>query len=280
MALDVFQLRTRSLGFPDKHIVLGLRPYIIKPRKDIEFVLARRNLCHRIECPLGFRHPDTFELTLVVDKRAHGIGLDIVESDQRAVLVIDGVEDGTHVAHGIASPDLATEEIGKHIGGGHLVVVYGVLHEFDGECLSEDMSLPDRGVVHKRQDLLAQELPLPVPEYRITIHRHARVLGVEDQGVAHRLRVVAEDTYPRIAMHLAVGRVGVDMEGLHAHRVAMHPQRVGTGVVLDEGTPRGEASPGLLVVDDEVSGELILVALVDIHHISPPIVAPSLAIIE
>ena len=44
MALDVFQLRTRSLGFPDKHIVLGLRPYIIKPREDIEFVLARRNL--------------------------------------------------------------------------------------------------------------------------------------------------------------------------------------------------------------------------------------------
>ena len=181
MALDMFQLCSRSFRFPVKHIILVLGSDIIKPRKDIEFFLAWRNLCHRIERTLGFRHPDTFQLALVVDKRAHGVGLDIVESDQRAVLVVDREEDRPHIAYGIAASDLSAEEISKHIGGGHLIVVCGVLHEFDGESLSEDVGLTDRGVVHKRQDLLTQELPLSVPEDRIAVHRHARVFGVEDQ---------------------------------------------------------------------------------------------------
>ena len=81
-------------------------------------------------------------------------------------------------------------------------------------------------------------------------------------------------------MHLAVDRVGVDMKGLHAHRVAVHPQRVGTGVVHDERTPRGKAASGLLVVDDEVSREPVLIALIDIDDIALSIVAPGLAIIE
>lgn len=178
---DMFQLCSRSFRFPVKHIILVLGSDIIKPRKDIEFFLAWRNLCHRIERTLGFRHPDTFQLALVVDKRAHGVGLDIVESDQRAVLVVDREEDRPHIAYGIAASDLSAEEISKHIGGGHLIVVCGVLHEFDGESLSEDVGLTDRGVVHKRQDLLTQELPLSVPEDRIAVHRHARVFGVEDQ---------------------------------------------------------------------------------------------------
>ena len=280
MAFDMFQLRARSFCLPIEYIILVLGSDIIKPRKDIELVLTRRNLCHRIERTLGFRHPNTFQLALVVDKRAHSVGLYVVESDQGAVFVVDRIEDGPHIAHGIAASDLTAEEISKHIGGGHLIVVCGVLHELDGERLSEDVRLADCGVVHKCQDLLAQELPLSVPKDWIAVHRHARVLRVEDQRVADSLRVVAEDAHMGVAMHLAVDRVGVDMEGLHPHRVAMHPQRVGTRVVCSQRTPRGKAASGLLVVDDEMGRELILVALVDIHHIALPIVASGLAIIE
>lgn len=51
-------------------------------------------------------------------------------------------------------------------------------------------------------------------------------------------------------------------------------------IVLDEGVASGKALTGLLVVDHLSTGQLVLVFLIDIHHIAIATVVARLAIIE
>ena len=112
MAFYRLDLRAFGLAAPVEHVVLVERPHIVKPLEDIELVLSRRYLGHRIERTGGLRHPDALQLALGRDKHPHGIGLDVVETNERTVLTVLGEIDDPDIADGIGPPDVAVDEIG------------------------------------------------------------------------------------------------------------------------------------------------------------------------
>ena len=95
----------------------------------------------------------------------------------------------------------------------------GIRHLFDGKSLSDDMCHANGRIIHVYSDFLTQQLTVAVPGDRILIHRHAGILGVEDQGIAYCLHICTVSPYLRIGMHLTVNGVGIDMEGIDAHGI-------------------------------------------------------------
>ncbi len=138
------------------------------------------------------------------------------------------------------------------------------------------MGKADGGISHIHPDFLTQQLAVGIPGDRILIHRHARVLGIEYQGIAHCLDVVAEGTHMRIGMHLAVNGIGIDVEGVDAHRIRMHPQGIFLRIVDNNRILGCESLTGFLVISEIVACERILVLLIHIHHIA---IARALAIL-
>ena len=97
--------------------------------------------------------------------------------------------------------------------------MYTVWHLLDRERLTDDMGKTDGGVCHISSDFLTEHLSVGIPDNRILIHRHTGILGIEDQGIADSLHVVAEGTDMRIGMHLAIYRIGIDIESIDAHGI-------------------------------------------------------------
>ena len=97
--------------------------------------------------------------------------------------------------------------------------MYAVWHLLDRESLTDNMGKADGGVCHISSDFLTEHLPVGIPDNRILIHRHTGILGIENQGIADSLHVVAESTDMRIGMHLAIYRIGIDMIGIDAHGI-------------------------------------------------------------
>ena len=97
-----------------------------------------------------------------------------------------------------------------------------VRHLLDGESLSDDMSPVDGRVFHIHPYLLAEELLVHIPYYRVAIHDHTRVQGVIYQGVAHRLHIDSIGAYMVVGVYLAIYRVGIDVEGKDLKCVCVH----------------------------------------------------------
>ena len=268
MALDFLQLGTLRLAAPYKDVVFILRTDIFEPGKIRQFIFGWRNLGHRIHRAGKLVGPNLVQLACRSQIHTHGIGLQIIETHQRTVLVVGHVIHGLHITDGFRHLHLALVEIRLHLAGGNLVEVLLVGHLFDGKRLTQHMGKADGGISHIHPDFLTQQLAVGIPGDRILIHRHARVLGIEYQGIAHCLDVVAEGTHMRIGMHLAVNGIGIDVESVDAHRIRMHPQGIFLRIVDNYRILGCESLTGFLVISEIVASERILVLLIHIHHIA------------
>ena len=281
MALHCLQLRALRLAAPLEDVVLVERTHIVEPHEAGQLVLGGRHLCDGIEGAGTLVSPHLLQLSAGSHEHTQRVGLHIVESHEGAVVVVGHVVDCLHIAHRLHLAHLAVGEICHHLLRRHLVVVVlSVGHHLDGECLSDDMGEAHGGVVHEHLYAFAEQLSAAVPHDGVAVHRHAGVLGVEDEGVADRLHVVAEGAHLAEGMHLAVYGVGIDVEGIDLHRVGMHPEGILLGVVHRHGVLCGEAIARRLVVLQEIAGKGVLALLVDIHHIAASRTHAVLDIVE
>ena len=155
----------------------------------------------------------------------------------------------------------------------------GVTHLLHRQRLSEHFGIANGGVIHIDLYLLAQQLAALSPHYGVFIHCHARVTGEEHKRVAHGLQVTAICSDVVIAIHLALNRVGIDVGGIYANGVTVHPQRVRLRVVYGNGTVGGIALTGLVVVYHIFAREHIPVRRIVIHHISVPLAISCFVIV-
>ena len=255
MALDFLQLGTLRLAAPYEDVVFILRTDIFEPGKIRQFIFGWRNLGHRIHRAGKLVGPNLVQLACRSQIHTHGIGLQIIETHQRTVLVVGHVIHGLHITDGFRHLHLALVEIRLHLAGGNLVEVLLVGHLFDGKRLTQHMGKTDGGISHIHSDFLTQQLAVGIPGDRILIHRHTRVLGIEYQGIAHCLDVVAEGTHMRIGMHLAVNGIGIDVESVDAHRIRMHPQGIFLRIVDNNRILGCESLTGFLVISEIVASE-------------------------
>ena len=158
--------------------------------------------------------------------------------------------------------------------------MHAVGHQLDRQCLSQHARLTDGAVIGEHLDDFTCQLSGTAPGDRVGIHRHTRVAAVANQRVAHGLQVDTVHAHLAVAVHLAVDGVGIDVERLHPHGIGMQVDSIFLRIVLDEGVASGKALTGLLVVDHLSTGQLVLVLLIDIHHIAIAAVVTRLAIIK
>ena len=81
-------------------------------------------------------------------------------------------------------------------------------------------------------------------------------------------------------MHLAVDRVGVDVEGIELQRVGMHIERVLLRIVFHERLACGVAIACLVVIEQVVAKELVLVHRVFVDHIAEAFVQTRRVVVE
>ena len=129
-------------------------------------------------------------------------------------------------------------------------------------------------------DNLAQQLAIAIPCDRVFIHRHAGILRVVDQGVAHCLHILTEGTHLMECMYFAIYRICTYMIGIDLHGVGMKPHGVFLRKVDGNGILGGKAITCLFVVTQVVAGKRVLVLLVHIHHIAITATVAILHIIQ
>ena len=127
---------------------------------------------------------------------------------------------------------------------------------------------------------LAEQLSAKIPHYRVAVHRHARVLRAEHERVAHSLHVVAVGTHMVEGVHLAVNRVGLDVERVELQRVGMHVERVLLRVVEHQRALRSVAVARRLVVEQMVAAQFVLVLRVGVYHVAESFVLLQLVVVE
>ena len=81
-------------------------------------------------------------------------------------------------------------------------------------------------------------------------------------------------------MYHAIDGVGLDVEGEHLQRVGMHVERVFLRVVDEQGAVGSPSLARLLIIPETVAQHLVLVLLVDIHHILETFADARLLVVE
>ena len=140
-----------------------------------------------------------------------------------------------------------------------------VWHQLGGESLVDDMRTVDGGVFHEHLYLLAEQLSVAAPCYRVAIHRHAGVFGVVDEGVAHRLHIIAEGSHLVVAMRRAIHGVGVQMICYHLYGVGMHEECVLLRIFHHHGILRSEGETVFLVIPQVVAVEFVFLLRVFVY---------------
>ena len=181
MTLDDFQFCLLAFATPYEDVVFVDRADILEPGKAFQFEFRRRNLGQRIPRATGLRHPYLIEFSLRGEVHPQRVGLGIIHDDDSTILLVDGIIDCLHIAVGDCLMDFSIGEEGLHLFRRNLIIVLVFIDFLNGECLPDDVCTANTGVVHEDLYLLAQQLPFAIPDDGILIHRHARILRVEDQ---------------------------------------------------------------------------------------------------
>ncbi len=141
---------------------------------------------HRIHRTYRFLHPNALHLA-VLEEHLHQRRLRIVLRQKGAVGIVYHVVYGNGIVLGMCLSDFTFGKEGQHFLRRELIKVYGVEHLLDGKGLPDDMRPVDGGIFHVGTYLLAQQLLITIPDNGVTVHRHAGILLVIDQRVAHGL---------------------------------------------------------------------------------------------
>ena len=257
-AVGLLQHLVGMFATPVEDVLLAERTHIVEPREGRQTGLVRRNLVHRIHRPRGFANEGASLHLPVLQEHPQEPAFGIVHADLRRILLVHGVIDHEHIAVDIHLAHLSSAEVGHHLLSGHLVVVHGV-HLFDGQGLVDDVCPVDGAIVHIDLDFLAQQLLVAAPQDGVTIHRHARILGVIHQRIADRLDIGAPGPHLVIGPHLAPHGVGIEVIRHQPQRVAVHEERVALAIVHGHGALRGQRISGQFVIEAIVAGQHIAV---------------------
>ena len=123
-------------------VVLVFRTYLVKKLEMGECQTVGWNLRHRTDDPVRLRHPYLLQLPKGRDVHPERIRLGIVVSDKRAVLVCV-IEDDLHISPCVYASYSSVNEVGPHIPGRNLVVMFPVGQCFYREGIAVDVGLAD-----------------------------------------------------------------------------------------------------------------------------------------
>ena len=266
------------LSTPVEDIVAVNGTDIVVPCEARQTAAVGRNLIQGIHRAGGLGCPNTLQLAVLQEHTQFG-GLLVIVDDRDAVALLEEVAD-EHIVLRPGLMDLPFDEEREHFLRRELVVAGGVtLEMLDGEGVANDMGMVDDRVAHIDIHQVAHQLLAVVPHDRIMVERHAGVLRVVDQRVAHRLDVCTEGADVVVGVDLAVHGVGVDVEGDDAERIGVHEKRVTLGVVDGHGTVGTHGIARILVILAVIARQLVAVDGVYVDDIVERLTESHLAVV-
>ncbi len=125
----------------------------------------------------------------------------------------------------------------------------------------------DSGIVSVDTYLITQKLLILVPDNRVFVHGHTRILRIIHQGIANALDIEPVSAHLMKGMHFTVHGVGIDMKCIYLKGIGMNIQGIFLRIIYRNSFFSGHTVSFGFIIIAVIALKLIFIFLVGIDDI-------------